>query len=399
MAASAPAFPGDGPTVEHGPLHQVAGQVLTPRGFVPGVVSFNRTIHAISLEAGAEPTADVPGSDPRPRILPGFIDLHLHGGGGADVMDGADAAATVGRLHAQHGTTAWLATTMTAPAAEVEAALQGVAQVMRELANGRHPGVADVLGVHLEGPFLSPNKLGAQPPDTCALDTQLVQSWSDVAKIRLITLAPEAAGDLSLVRALVTAGFRVQLGHSNASYEQALATLQAGATGFTHLFNAMSPLHHREPGLVGAALAHATHAEIIADLTHVHPGAIQVALRCVPGLFCVSDATAATGMPDGAYQLGRQTVHKCLGAVRLADGTLAGSTLTLDQALRNLVQLGVPLGAAAQRCSTVPAGYLGLSDRGLIAPGLRADVVLLDADLRVQEVFIAGRRVQLHPTT
>jgi N-acetylglucosamine-6-phosphate deacetylase len=189
---------------------------------------------------------------------------------------------------------------------------------------------------------------------------------------------------------------RVQLGHSAASYEQALAALQQGAQGFTHLFNAMSPLHHRAPGMAGAALAHARHAEIIPDLLHVHPGAIRAALRAIPGLFCVTDATAATGMPDGAYRLGRQTVHKCLGGVRLADGTLAGSTLTLDQALRNLVAVGLPLADAAARCSTVAADYLGLADRGRLAPGAWADLVVLDAaTLQLRRVVCEGEVLDL----
>ena len=171
----------------------------------------------------------------------------------------------------------------------------------------------------------------------------------------------------------------------------AWAALQQGASGFTHLFNAMSPLHHRAPGVAGAALAHAQHAEIIPDLLHVHPGAIRAALRAIPGLFCVSDATAAAGMPDGDYRLGRQTVTKCLGGVRLADGTLAGSTLTLDQALRNLVAIGLPLQEASARCSQHAAHYLGLADRGRLQPGAWADVLQLDAaSLQLQAVWVEG---------
>jgi N-acetylglucosamine-6-phosphate deacetylase len=150
-------------------------------------------------------------------------------------------------------------------------------------------------------------------------------------------VAPEIDGHLALVKQMADAGIRVQIGHTNGTYEDGVAALAQGAAGFTHLFNAMPGLHHREPGMAGAALAHAQYAEIIPDLLHVHPGAIKVALRSIPKLFCVTDSTAAAGMPDGEYMLGRQTVHKCMGGVRLADGTLAGSTLTMDQALRNLV--------------------------------------------------------------
>jgi N-acetylglucosamine-6-phosphate deacetylase len=184
---------------------------------------------------------------------------------------------------------------------------------------------------------------------------------------------------------------RVQIGHTAASYEQAVEAMQQGATGYTHLFNAMSVLHHRAPGAAGAALAHAQHAEIIPDLLHVHPGAIRAALRAIPGLFCVTDATSATGMPDGDYRLGRQTVSKCLGGVRLADGTLAGSTLTMDQALRNLVDIGLTLADAAARVSTHAANYLRLPDRGRLQAGAVADIVLLDAaTLQLQQVWIEG---------
>jgi N-acetylglucosamine-6-phosphate deacetylase len=193
--------------------------------------------------------------------------------------------------------------------------------------------------------------------------------------------------------ALRARGFVVQIGHSAGSYEDALAALRAGASGFTHLFNAMTGLHHRAPGLVGAALAHAERAELIADLLHVHPGAIRAALRAIPGLYCVTDSTSAAGMPDGQYRLGRQTVTKCLGGVRLADGTLAGSTLTMDQALRNLVGLGLGLAEASRRTATIAAEHLGLADRGRLVPGAWADAVVLDEQLVLQEVRVEGERV------
>jgi N-acetylglucosamine-6-phosphate deacetylase len=165
--------------------------------------------------------------------------------------------------------------------------------------------------------------------------------------------------------------------------------------GFTHLFNAMSPLRHREPGMVGAALAHAQHAEIIPDLMHVHPGAIRAALRAIPGLYVVTDATAAAGMPDGDYRLGTHTVCKCQGGVRLADGTLAGSALTMDQALRNLVDIGLELDDAARRLSTFPAAYLGDAARGAIARGRAADLVALRPDLQLESVHVEGEAIEL----
>jgi N-acetylglucosamine-6-phosphate deacetylase len=322
-----------------------------------------------------------------PIVLPGFIDLHVHGGGGRDVMDGGDAAARVAQCHAEHGTTSLLATTMTAPFADLETAFNA----LRAAGAGRAPRAARVLGVHLEGPYINAGKLGAQPDYTRPVSLQEIAQLHAIAPIRLITLAPEAARNMEEIAHLVEAGHIVQVGHTLGSYEDGVKALACGARGFTHLFNAMTGLHHREPGMAGAALAHATYAEVIPDLLHVHPGAIGVALRAIPRLYCVTDSTSATGMPDGEYRLGRQTVHKCMGGVRLADGTLAGSTLTMDQALRNLVaRLGLGLAEASARTSTYAADYLGLPDRGRLAPGSWADMVVLDRDLEVQAVYIEG---------
>src|SRR6185436_11940486 len=205
----------------------------------------------------------------------------------------------------------------------------------------------------------------------------------------------DIAGNMDLIDSLCAAGFRVQPGHTLGSYEDGVEALRRGAGGFTHLFNAMSGLHHREPGMVGAALAHAKYSEIIPDLLHAHKGAIRVALRAIPHLYCVTDSTAAAGMPDGDYRLGRHKVTKCLGGVRLADGTLAGSTLTMDQALRNLVTIGLSLEDASRRVSSHAAEYLGLGDRGRLAPGAHADFVVLDRDLRLQRVVVEGEDIDL----
>jgi N-acetylglucosamine-6-phosphate deacetylase len=367
----------------------LTGHLLTRHGFVRGTLT-HEAGRITALQGTPVSEAEVRADTATPVFLPGFIDLHVHGGGGADTMEAGAAVATLARLHAQHGTTSLLATTMTAPLADIEAALHALAPAVAQ----RLPGAARVLGVHLEGPYISPDKLGAQPPFARPPSLEEILALHAIAPIRLVTVAPEVAGNLALIPQLVQAGMRVQLGHTSATYEQACEALQHGASGFTHLFNAMSALHHRAPGVTGAALAHGEHAELIPDLLHVHPGAIRAALRAIPGLFCVSDATAAAGMPDGDYRLGRQTVTKCLGGVRLADGTLAGSTLTLDQALRNLVSIGLPLAEAAARCSTHAANYLGLQDRGRLEPGAWADVLQLDAaTLQLQAVWVEGENV------
>jgi len=367
-------------------VNVLQGLILTPDGWLRG--SLTHEAGRITALQG-EPAGDEAWRDSADAIvLPGFIDLHVHGGGGADTMQAGDAMQTIARTHAQHGTTALLATTMTAPRSEIEAALRALNSACRT----RGDGAARVLGVHLEGPYISPEWLGAQPAFAALPLAGEILALHALAPIRVVTLAPELPGALETIAALVAVGIRVQIGHSAASYEQACAALHRGASGFTHLFNAMSGLHQRAPGMVGAALAHAAHAELIPDLLHVHPGAMRAALRAIPGLYCVTDATAAAAMPDGQYFLGRHVVHKCAGGVRLADGTLAGSTLTMDQALRNLVDgLGLGLAEASHRVSMHAASYLGMTDRGVLRVGALADVVVLDAQLRVRRVVVEGQ--------
>ncbi len=362
----------------------LTGNLLTAEGWRYGTIEFgNGRITALSGHA-----VD-PSMNDAPYIVPGFIDLHVHGGGGADVMEGGDAIETIGRTHARYGTTSLLATTMTAPRDEL---MKVVAQ-LGERARNRTPGCARVLGVHLEGPYINPGKLGAQPDAAVSAALDEVLRYLAIAPIRVVTLAPEIAGHIEIISEMAARGVRVQLGHSLATYEEGVAALKHGACGFTHLFNAMSPLHHRNPGLVGAALAHAEYAEIIPDLLHVHPGAIRAALRAIPRLYVVTDSTSATGMPDGEYRLGSQHVTKCLGGVRLADGTLAGSTLTMDQAFRNLVSIGLPIADVSNRMSRFAADYLGLEDRGRLARGAWADIAVFDRDLNLSATYVEGELI------
>ena len=356
----------------------LSGQILTPAGWIAG-----------SLRCTAQIQAVEPGHAPEDRFLvPGFLDLHVHGGHGADCMEGADAVRRMAAFHARHGTTALLATTVTAPAEDLRRALAGAAEAMRAPGPG-----ARVLGVHLEGPFISPAALGAQPPFAIAPDLALLAELAALAPIRVATYAPEVDPDGALLAAFRALGTRAQIGHTTCDYAQARAALAAGAAGFTHLYNAMSGLHHRRPGAVGAALAHAASAELILDFHHVAEAAALAALRAVPGLHCVTDAVAAAGMPDGDYRLGAHPIVKRGDVVRLADGSLAGSVLTMDQALRNLLRLGLPLAEAARRCSTLPADHLGLADRGRLVPGAAADLVVLDPRGMIQAVIAEGRAV------
>jgi N-acetylglucosamine-6-phosphate deacetylase len=357
----------------------LAGRILTPAGWVTGTLRCTAQILAVE-----------PGPAPEDRhVVPGFVDLHVHGGHGADCMEGPDAVRRMARFHARHGTTSLLATSVTAPADNLRRAMRGIADAIGDPS----PGSARVLGAHLEGPFISPRALGAQPPFAIPPDLALVEELHALAPIRVATFAPEIDPDGALLGCFRRLGARAQIGHTTCSYAQARDALAAGAAGFTHLFNAMSGLHHRAPGAVGAAMAAGTWAELILDFQHVDEGAARAALRAVPRLYCVTDAVAAAGMSDGEYRLGAHAIRKRGDAVRLADGNLAGSVLTMDRALRNLLALGLPLDEAARRCSALAAEYLGLEDRGRLAPGAAADVAVIDGKARIEAVLVEGTPV------
>lgn len=344
-------------------------------------VSFNEKIEHIRILG--------PAKNGLAKIIPGFIDLHVHGGGGADVMEGQNAVKTIAKTHVRHGTTSFLATTMTAPLTDLTKAFEGIKNSFQK----KEKGEARILGVHLEGPFISAEKLGAQPDFVREATLNEIKTLNNLIPIKTLTLAPEVFQHMQLIADLTKMNIMVQIGHTNGSYEEGKKALDLGAKSFTHLFNAMSPFHHRTPGMVGAALAHADHAELIPDLLHVHPGAIKAALRCIPNLYFVTDATSATGMPDGDYKLGSHTVHKCLGGVRLKDGTLAGSALTMDQAFRNLITLGLGIEESSKRLSQIPAELIHIYDRGVIKEGAYADLLILNEDLALKEIYSEGELI------
>lgn len=331
-------------------------------------------------------------------VLPGFMDVHIHGSAGADVMDATlEAHRTMSRFLVQHGVTAYLATTVTAPPAATLAAVQGAALA------GERPADegARLLGVHLEGPYLSPRFPGAQPKEHLrAPDQTELAALLAAGPVRMITLAPEQPGGQQLTSMAVDAGVRVVIGHSEASYEEAITAFDWGVSQATHTYNAMTGLHHRRPGVVGAVLTDdRVYAQLIADTIHVHPAAIKVLARCKgpERILLITDAIRAAGLPPGAYELGGQPVYVQEGACRLADGTLAGSVATLDQCLRNfLAASGWSLEKGWPVTSLAPAAALGLADQlGAIAPGYLADLVLLDEALEVVATLVDGQVVYL----
>lgn len=322
-------------------------------------------------------------------LAPGFIDLHGHGAGGASFDDGADAIRTARAVHRAHGTTRAVLSLVTASIEDLADRAAVVAGLVER--------DATILGSHLEGPFLSPLHKGAHAaallrrPDAAALD-RLIEAGRGT--IRQVTIAPELPGGTEAVARLVDAGIVVAVGHTDATAEQAAAAFDAGATLLTHAFNTMRGIHHRAPGPVVAAMRdQRVTLELIADGIHVHPDVISLAFAGAPGrIALVTDAMAATGAPDGRYELGGLAVTVADGVARLdSDGAIAGSTLTQDAALRLAVGCGVSLPDAVAAVSTVPARALGLGSRfGSLRPGMEADAVLLDDALAVTRVWVSG---------
>lgn len=380
-------------------MTRLEGRLVLADGVYRGAIEFAEKITEISLEGAAAGSLTTAAAGP--LLLPGFIDVHVHGGGGGDTMDGPEGVLTLAAAHLEHGTTSLLATTITSPWSAVIGALEGVAEAVTAQRAGLAPQrLPQVLGAHLEGPFISPQRLGAQPPFAVLPTPELVAEVLALGVVRVVTLAPELPGASEAARLFAANGVRVSLGHTVAAYEQVAAVVRAvesagGVVGFTHLFNAMSQLGSREPGVVGAALSLPdTYAELILDLHHVHPASFRATLAAKPErLLLISDAIRAAGTAVRETELGGAAVLVQGGAARLADGTLAGSVLTLDVALRNALGAGLALHEAARLSAAVPAAYLGLDDRGSLAPGKRADIVVLDDELEISEVYVAGSRV------
>ena len=378
-----------------GGSQQLDGVLATPDGLRVGRVRFADRVLSVEVDEAAR--RDGVERAGLPIVAPGFVDQHVHGGGGGDAMDGPEGVRALARHHLAHGTTALLPTTLTAPWEDVVAALRGVAEVAARPGEGE----AVVLGAHLEGPFVSPKRLGAQPPHALQVTTERVAALLAPDVIRLVTLAPEVAGALASIPAWVAAGVRLNVGHTVADAETVEGFLEAvraagGHAGATHLFNAMGGLEGRAPGPVGALLGDGHAAlELICDGHHVAPAAVRTAWRAGrERLVLITDAIRASGMRSGSTELGGRPVTVVDGAARLDDGTLAGSMLTMDAAVRGAVACGVPLEAALAAASAAPARYLALRDRGVLVPGARADLVVLrPEDLSVSSVYLAGRRV------
>jgi N-acetylglucosamine-6-phosphate deacetylase len=354
------------------------------------------------LEAEWAPQPDPAALIEAPFIAPGFIDLHVHGGGGGDFMDGDPEAVTaITACHVKYGTTSLLATTLTAPEAEIIRAIQAVKAAPRQGAR--------IVGFHIEGPYINAKMRGAQNIEYVrTADLAEVDRWLAAARAGAhgegctcgddrwhVTIAPEIPGHLEAIRGLADRGFVVSAGHTDCTYAQLQAATDLGLSHATHLYNAMRGLHHREPGTVGGAMTlPGMTIELIADGIHVHPAAMRVAVgaRGVDATLLVTDAMRAAGMPDGEYLLGELKAIVKDGQARLENGALAGSVLTMSGAVRNMVNLvGLSLPEAVRMASLNPARRHKLDHEiGSLAVGKRADLVLLDANLEVSATLVGG---------
>ena len=340
-------------------------------------------------------------------IVPGFIDVHVHGVEGHDTLDGVDdAVAQIASRLPRYGVTAFCPTTVACPPGELRTFLSQV----RDARVAAAPGRARVLPAHLESNFISPEYRGAQPASCLRAPGARVPDGDFSARdildaiaaarpdVGIVTLAPELPGGLDLVASLVAAGHRVSLGHSGADFDTAVAAIDAGARHATHLFNRMTPLMHRAPGLSGAVLSREEVAvELICDGYHVHPAMCRLAIAAkgAQSVMAITDGTAASGLPVGSFaHLGGRRIEARSEAAFLDEGTLAGSTLTMDRAFRTIVsRFGSSVVEAATMCSTTPARELGLTGFGVIAVGAVADLVVLDRGFRVVRTFIGGEQV------
>ncbi len=326
------------------------------------------------------------------RVIPGLIDIHTHGNSGADFSDGDyDGLRKMAAFLASHGVTGFAPASMTLPYGVLSKAYACAARIRDESPSG----CSRLLGINMEGPFFSEKKKGAQNAAYLkAPDFEAFQHLNEDCGglIRIVDLAPELPGAVDFA-AKASQICTVSVAHTDASYEEASAVYSAGARHLTHLYNAMPGIHHRKPGVIGAASENAAvYAELICDGLHVHESAVRMAFKLFPGRIClISDALRCCGMPDGEYELGGQQVFLAGGVARLADGTIAGSAATLFQCLKNAISFGIPEREAILAATLNPAHQLGCDDRyGSIAPGKAADFLVCDKDFNCQAVYLGG---------
>ena len=375
------------------------GRIVTPRDIIEnGVVLIeNSKIKSVGERSKLKVPSNALVIDACGRaVTPGFIDIHIHGGGGSDAMDCSyDSVNRISLFEARHGTTGFLPTTITASQEDLLNSVKAI-----RIAMERGTGGGEILGVHLEGPYINIERMGGQPPEYIRKPDseelgRLVEASNN--NIKIITLAPEVEGGLELVRRVVQQGVVASIGHSDATYDEALRAVEAGVSHACHTYNAMRGFHHREPGVVGAVLScDELTAELIADGIHVHPEAMRILVKCkgTDRIILVTDAIVGTGT-QGKYKLGGRDIIVTEKSSKFLDGSIAGSVLTMDSAVKNMVELaGVSLRDAIKMATVNPARRIGVYDRkGSLEIGKDADITIVDEQLNVYMTMVRGRVV------
>ena len=354
--------------------------------FRKGCLEFDDIIRRVDVREGGDIGVG-------PYLVPGLIDIHSHGALHGDHTDGdPKAMREMAVFYAKNGVTSFLATTVTAPEETLSCAMQNIAQYERPF-NG-----ARCVGINMEGPFLSHEKKGAHPPDLLLPpDISMFERLYSISKnnIKLVSVAPELPGAMDFIRE-VSQVCHVALAHSSANYQTVMQAFGNGATHVTHLFNAMSPFHHRDPGMVGAAMDASAYVEVICDGIHLHPTVIRAIYKMFAQRVCmISDSVRSTGLPDGNYESAGMPIIVKNGKATLENGTIAGSNISLIQGVRYAVDFGIPLGSAITAATANNARAIGMEGKlGSLIPGAYADMVLLDHNLHIQKVYIGGKELR-----
>ena len=359
--------------------NKVSGKIINNNSTCIGDVYFNEKINELKINDS---------DDYDNIIIPGFIDLHCHGGNGFDVMEGSKSIIEMSKYHLRHGTTSIMPTTWTNTLKNTILALKGFNEIKNDNQN--------ILGIHLEGPFINPNKLGAQPNLTEKPSLDFIKKILEISDVKIITLAPEIDGMQEFINDLVNLNIKVQFGHTLADFSCCDKIMKDYEVGFTHLYNAMSGNNHRSPGVLSAALSKGKYAEIICDNIHVSKEAIKIAKKCIPGLYAITDSINASGLNDGEYIFAKNNIRKENNSVKIkSDDTLAGSIVTMDQTFKNLISMDFSLEEAVALTSYNASKYLNLDNIGIIQKNFLSNFLILDEEFNLKEVYLRGKKINV----
>ena len=357
--------------------NKVSGKIINHDSSFIGDLYFSEKINELKINDS---------DDYNNIIIPGFIDLHCHGGNGFDVMEGSKSIIEMSKYHLMHGTTSIMPTTWTNTLENTISALKGFNEIKNDNKN--------ILGIHLEGPFINPNKLGAQPNLTEKPSLDFIKKTLEISDVKIITLAPEIDGMQEFINDLVDLNIKIQFGHTLADFSCCEKIMKDHEVGFTHLYNAMSGNDHRSPGVLSAALSKGKYAEIICDNIHVSKEAIKIAKKCIPNLYAITDSINASGLYDGEYSFANNKIKKENNSVKISsNGTLAGSIVTMDQTFKNLISMDFSLEEAVSLTSYNASRYLKINNIGVIDKNYISNFVVLDKNLNLKEVYLNGKKI------